>query len=76
MAKVVKDFPGTKRGGTYPWDKWLDGQVWELTRGKDFTVSIVNFRSMVYCESKRRGLTARVSLRGGDDTVHVVAKKS
>lgn len=64
MAKVLKQFAfGGRAGVKYPWDEWLDGQIWELTHGKDFNCVVVNFRSAVYVEAKRRGKKVRISLR-------------
>ena len=64
MAKVLKQFAfGGRAGVKYPWDEWLDGQIWELTHGKDFNCVTGNFRSVVYVEAKRRGKKVRASVK-------------
>ena len=51
MAKPIED-PGTFHWSRdmykYPWHLWLDGQVWELTPGEDFTVDVVTFQAMAH----------------------------
>lgn len=38
MAEKLSSYEFTKSstGYTYPWDEWLDGSVWRLTRSEDF----------------------------------------
>lgn len=36
MARKLREFPAAGIRGTYPWDEWLDGSVWELVKGKDY----------------------------------------
>ena len=66
MAKVMKrfDFP-TSRRMRYPWDDWLDGQIWELERGKDFVVGLDQMRKNAYNAAWSRGLRARTSNNKG-----------
>jgi hypothetical protein len=45
----------------YPWDKWTDGDVWELTYGEagteaDFSVDPKVFRVQLHQVAKRRGM--------------------
>lgn len=59
MAKTLSAFPDedeSQKRGRYPWDKWLDGQVWELKKGSrtevesgeaDYAVTTKSFRSAV-----------------------------
>lgn len=62
MARVVDSMP-TDSVAKYPWSEWLDGQVWELTAGEDFTVSPKDLRAMAYAKGQRLGLpvTTRLS---------------
>ena len=54
MAKVVKAMPSRNSGGgqgapqKYPWEKWLDGRVWKLTKGEDFDSDPKMFRTYVW----------------------------
>jgi len=47
--------------GKYPWDQWLDGDVWQLTHGEDFTTEVANFRSWAYHNARKRGGTLRTN---------------
>lgn len=59
MAKTLAAFPDedeSVKRNRYPWDKWLDGQVWELRKGTreqvekgdaDYAVTTKSFRSAV-----------------------------
>jgi hypothetical protein len=73
MAKTLAAFPQDDlRGGRYPWNKWLDGQVWHLERGTraqveigdaDYHVTTKSFRSAATQATKaenRRGRKGRV----------------
>lgn len=64
MAEVVDGdtFPEDPRT-TYPWVKWLDGQIWRLLPGVDFTVSAESFRSLAGQTARKRGLRLRTSIR-------------
>jgi hypothetical protein len=68
MAKKLKTFDFQREQGSkysYPWDKWLDGNIWELSQGEDFRESISpsNFRIMAYQAAKKRGLKIRTSVQ-------------
>lgn len=60
------DFPPGGRAGKYPWDEWLDGSVWRLIGGEDFTTPARNFRRQVISVAQRRGLKAQTTVRDGD----------
>jgi hypothetical protein len=54
MASVLNNHPGWQHSRSrdhltmnerYPLDQWLDGQVWRLVQGEDFTEDIATFRS-------------------------------
>lgn len=50
MATVLDAFPKRmrKNGGAvckYPWDAWLDGRIWKLVPGVDFTCKVNAFRT-------------------------------
>jgi len=71
MAKKVKGFPTLQRGSRYPWGEWLDGSVWMLTQGEDFSGTAEHFRAHVYSAAKVRGLAAKTSRTG--DTLYIQA---
>jgi len=66
MAEKVDQFPDLiGRGRSYPWDEWLDGDVWKLTQGEDFTASMSNFRGLVYMKAQDRQLQVRTRVVDG-----------
>jgi len=71
MAAVLGSFPPGPRGRApiYPWDRWLDGQVWELEHGQDFTLDRESFRRAAQVIARRRGLTLKTSVPRGGSTV-------
>lgn len=80
MARKLKNFSFTKneservnRKIRYPWDQWLDGDVWELTPGKDFTISVASFRSGAFYNAKIRGMKIRTARK--DDKLIIQAYK-
>jgi hypothetical protein len=67
MARVIED-PGVAwdRGMyKYPWSTWLDGQLWELTPGVDFTVPVVNFQAMAHRYANNYDMRIRTKQRDG-----------
>jgi hypothetical protein len=75
MAKIVKEFPAQvrRRESKYPWDQWLDGQVWELAQGVDFQTDANAMRSVVYLAAKRVGVKVRVGVDKGNGLMWVEA---
>ncbi len=75
MAKVLEEFDfsrkGVKKKSKYPWDKWLDGGIWELNQegspeaeieGADFDIPVKNFRTNLYVAAKQRKLGVHTRL--------------
>jgi hypothetical protein len=53
---------------TYPWTDWLDGDIWQLTKGEDFGAHPLMMERIIRTRSTGRG--AKVQLRHqplGDD---------
>jgi len=60
MAKALKNMKvGYCR---YPWDKWLDGQVWELKRGVDFDTTLESFVGTARKAARARKMRLATSL--------------
>lgn len=55
----------------YPWTDWLDGQLWELKRGEDFTITTAGFVSAVHHAARESNMRVRTKRRG--DTVWIQA---
>ena len=63
MAKKLNRFEFKGTGGTprYPWDQWLDGSVWELKSGADYTVPTPTMVAMTHAAARCRGLRVRTA---------------
>lgn len=67
MAHVVEDDGNWEpkiRMNNYPWDEWLDGRLWSLTR-RDYGNNLPLFRGNIYYQASQRGL--KVLTRTGKD---------
>ena len=61
--KVLSFFDGSSTGhgnAKYPWDRWADGNIWEVTAGVDFDCKPISFRGILYSYAKRSGLKLQV----------------
>lgn len=72
MARILKELPPDGRS-KYDWDRWLNGKVWELQRGKDFQVAPKSFHNATAAAVRRRDLSLSSRVRG--DTVVIQARK-
>lgn len=71
MARRLDALPSRNNGrAIYPWGEWLDGSIWELTQGEDFTCALQGFRNMVHQAAHRRNLTAHIRMTG-DKTIAI-----
>lgn len=70
MARTVTELP-PQQYEAYPWDQWLNGDVWELAHGDDFKGSPAHFRNTARAAAQRRGLTVQTRIR--DRHVYVEA---
>jgi len=73
MAETVTEFPEGPEA-SYPWVEWGDGQIWELTQGVDFTVDTRTLASLARRTAWRRGLQARVAIRGPKITLQFLPR--
>ena len=53
MARKLDQFP-LSVSARYPWDQYLDGGVWELIRGEDFTCSLRSMQGAARSQANRR----------------------
>lgn len=64
MATQLKKFDWKDyRSSTakYPWQKWLNGKPWKLTRDKDFDCPADRFRIYIHSAARRCEMSARVT---------------
>ena len=53
----------------YPWDEWLDGEWWLVTKDVDFHVTMKTFENTIYRIKRKRG---RIKLRRIDDVTYIL----
>lgn len=68
MATKLKSFDFTKQSeltvtekANYPWEQWLDGSIWELTEGEDFTTHPLMMERII--RTRATGRKAQVRMR-------------
>lgn len=62
MGQRIDSFTNKPRTqGKYPWNEWVDGSIWRITRGVDFTARMSSMRSHLYGEAYRRGMRVGIS---------------
>ena len=63
---------------TYPWSEWLDGDIWQLTVGEDFSTHPLMMERIIRTRATGRG--AKVRLRheplNGDDFGVIVLQRT
>ncbi len=67
MAERLENYEFANKAGRplkYPWDEWLDGSVWRITRGADFDAKPSSVRSGVYRSAQQRGLRTESRIEG------------
>ena len=65
MAEILEDYEFIKRGGfhtKYPWDLWLNGQVWKLVEGIDYKCSSASIRASAGGAARTRKLTVHTNM--------------
>jgi hypothetical protein len=62
MARVLDDYkPPAYHGTEYPWDQWLNGKSWLLTKGEDFSCTVRSIGVSIRKAAKKRGLRISVT---------------
>ena len=67
MAKQLDndyDFRQNRKGRPekYPWGQWVDGNVWELTKGDDYQCTTPSMVTQIHLKATARRLRARTSV--------------
>jgi hypothetical protein len=76
MAKVIKVWPGRGLDGKeYPWNEWLDGRIWELKQGVDFTCPASTMSCTIRSSASRKGKRAKVQVSKDKTIVTLRATK-
>jgi hypothetical protein len=67
MAERLENYEFGGRFGRppkHPWNEWLDGSTWRITRGIDFDARPSSIRQEILQTAARRGLGAETSVEG------------
>ena len=64
MAKKLDTLPIIPHGrsASYPWHEWLDGNIWQLERGTDFTSEASVMQTYVLRKVKNAGLAGKLKV--------------
>jgi hypothetical protein len=69
MAKTISELPrkhgGTGRKEAYPYDQWLDGQIWQLEAGSDYQAKSNSMMTNIRQAAVKRGLKVRTRFVDG-----------
>jgi hypothetical protein len=73
VANKIEQFPDAPPQNVYPWDEWLDGDVWELVPGEDFKGKPATFRASAVAQAARRDGKVRTQRieRDGEDRLYL-----
>ena len=75
MAEILEDFEFTHRGSAkYPWDLWLDGQVWKIIRGTDYQCASASMRTAAFLAARTRNKNVRTNMIMDGKAIVVQAK--
>ena len=58
VARRLDSFPAA-HAQRYPWEEWLDGNVWQLDRGADYSAKATTIISNARLQARRRGGSVR-----------------
>lgn len=75
MAKQLDEFEFRKsnRGKRiYPWDQWLNGEIWQLQQGVDFEITMKQMRTAAHLAAGRRDLRVQGSADGNTLIIQAV----
>jgi hypothetical protein len=70
VARRLDSFPAA-HAQHYPWEEWLDGNVWQLDRGTDYTAKANTIITNARTQARRRGGSVRTRLlrQNGDEAI-------
>jgi hypothetical protein len=64
MAAKIDSFEFGSSNAKYDWTQWLDGDIWQLVQGDDFTVKMSSMRAIVNGRAAARELKVHTSVSG------------
>ncbi len=74
MAERLEGFEFKNGHAIYDWETWLNGEVWKLTRGVDFQISAINFRTSASAAATKRGKNTHARIIGDEVILQAYTK--
>lgn len=68
---VLNEFPRMDRA-KFDWTKLLDGKIYQLKKGVDFTILPASFRSSAWNAGARYGKKVRICIKGDTVTIQAI----
>ena len=63
MAEILEDYEFIDRGSSkYPWNLWLDGQIWKLVRGTEYKCAAASMRTAAFLAARTRNKNVRTNM--------------
>lgn len=64
----------TTEKAVYPWDEWLDGDIWHIEQGEDFETHPLMMERIIRTRATARGAKVRLRHQGlnGDDSFGII----
>jgi hypothetical protein len=69
MAQTIDSFEFSGRNAKHDWDSWLDGQIWELEAGTDFTSKPSSLRASAVKQAGNKGKSLKFQVRDNGNVV-------
>jgi hypothetical protein len=74
MAEILEEFNFDAYRSKRPWHEWLDGRVWKLKEGEDYTCTPASLTVQARLAAKKMGVKVRYHLLEGYVIVQGIAK--
>lgn len=75
MADQLPAYTFRRGACRYDWDTWLNGSIWRLRRGVDFSCGAGAFRSSANKMARKRGARVHTKMEDGDTIVIQAVKR-
>jgi hypothetical protein len=60
FSKASNLTQSTEKGWAYPWEQWLDGDIWQLTEGEDFQTHPLMMERIIRTRATSRKAKVRI----------------
>jgi hypothetical protein len=67
--KELKQWPKTEKTTEYPWDLYLNGDIWQVKKGVDFQCEVASMVRLICHNAEIRDLVVKTSADSKNETV-------